>query len=158
MPGAHPPAKYICLLLAMQRNLCPVRRSKGGNRGGKSAIIFCPTLNQPVLLATAVGLMALPVRLRGVKPIRSCRLPVLGIWPYWCRPFLLLPLLAYPKAQVAVQVFQWPIGLLTCQQSTFACCWLPVLYFDLATQLMPAALLPAKYLCLLLGTFAFLFT
>jgi hypothetical protein len=31
--ASHPPAKYLCLLLAMQRNLCPVRRSKGGKRG-----------------------------------------------------------------------------------------------------------------------------
>jgi hypothetical protein len=37
MPGAHPPAKDLCLLLASASNLCPVRISKGGNRGGKSS-------------------------------------------------------------------------------------------------------------------------
>jgi hypothetical protein len=58
MPGAQLPAKYLCLLLAtfafdlrnakakVQRNLCPLRISKGGNRGGKSASNLCPVRNR----------------------------------------------------------------------------------------------------------------
>jgi hypothetical protein len=57
-----------------------------------------------------------------------------------------------PPLLVAMQRNLCPLRIR--QQSTFDCCWLPVLSFDLATQLMPAAHPPAKYLCLLLATFA----
>jgi hypothetical protein len=89
---------------------------------------------------------------------------------------LLVPVLAYQKAKVDPLASPFACALHSQQQAKVLCwrltrpilrgqgktckatlcLWLPLLSFDLATQLMPAAHLPAKDLCLLLATFAFL--
>jgi hypothetical protein len=113
----------------MQRNLCPLRRSKGGNRGG----YLCLWL--PLLVTYASNLC----------PLRICQQSTFACcWVCKKRHKGSLARVAQAQAQpflVAYHLLPLPrsIGLLTCQQSTFACCWVPLLSFDLRKQLMPGA-------------------
>jgi hypothetical protein len=127
--ASHPPAKYLCLLLAMQRK---------GNRGGNLCFWVCN--------AQATGEATV-----WAAPLRCLWVQLLHMQVHTFSPCAFSSL--RHKQRVAVQLCPWPLSIEESPASKLPLPFVGYLCFlvYLATQLMPGAHPPAKYLCLLLA-------